>query len=147
MKRIILTIAVTTFLAGTIFTGCNQATPKEEAAQENLQDAKQELKEAQKEATAEEWIAFKTETDMKIQKNEIRIAELKVKIKKQGKAFDALYQKKVDQLEQKNSDLKSRMAEYEKTTHSNWESFKREFNHDMDELGQAFTDLTVDNKK
>jgi hypothetical protein len=42
MKRIILTIAVTSFLVGAIFTGCNSATPKEEAAQENLQDAKQE---------------------------------------------------------------------------------------------------------
>ena len=30
---------------------------------------------------------------------------------------------------------------------SNWESFKREFNHDMDEIGQALKDLTVDNKK
>jgi hypothetical protein len=42
MKRIILAIAVTKFLAGAIFTGCNRATPKEESAQENLQDAKQE---------------------------------------------------------------------------------------------------------
>jgi len=27
-----------------------------------------------------------------------------------------------------------------------WETFKREFNHDMDELGKALKDLTVDNK-
>lgn len=28
-----------------------------------------------------------------------------------------------------------------------WESFKREFNHDVDELGQALKDLTVDNEQ
>jgi hypothetical protein len=38
------------------------------------------------------------------------------------------------------------MDTYEKKQ-SDWESFKREFNHDMDELGQALKDLTVDNKK
>jgi hypothetical protein len=30
---------------------------------------------------------------------------------------------------------------------SDWVSFKREFNHDMDEIGKAFEDLTIDNKK
>jgi DNA-directed RNA polymerase subunit N (RpoN/RPB10) len=34
---------------------------------------------------------------------------------------------------------------YEKSQ-SDWEAFKREFNHDMEELGKALKDLTVDNK-
>ena len=83
---------------------------------------------------------------LKIKENEVRIAELKVKMKKPGKILDPLYEKKIEMLEQKNIDLKAKMEAYEKNQ-SDWESFKREFNHDMDELGSALKDLTVDNKK
>jgi uncharacterized protein HemX len=147
MKKTILTLAAAaTLIIGTTFTGCKSSAQKEDAAQANVQEAKQELKEVRREATAEEWNEFKSETDLKIEKNETRIAELKEKIKKQGKSLDALYEKKVDQLEQKNRDLKAKMETYGESKHSDWESFKREFNHDMDELGAAFKDLTVNNK-
>ncbi len=66
-------------------------------------------------------------------------------MKKPGKTFDDLYKQRIERLEQKIADLKTRMNEYEKNQ-TGWESFKREFNHDMDELGSALKDLTVDNK-
>jgi hypothetical protein len=154
LKKIISTLAIAMLIAGTIFTGCQSSAGKEEAAQAKVKDAKQDLKEvqneanadAQKAATAEEWKAFKSESEAKIKDHEIRIAELKAKMKKPGKTFDALYEKRIDALEQKNRDLKIRMEAYEKSQ-SDWESFKREFNHDMDELVQALKDITVDNKK
>jgi hypothetical protein len=39
------------------------------------------------------------------------------------------------------------MKAYKNDADSDWQSFKREFNHDMDELGNAFNNLTVNNKK
>jgi len=36
---------------------------------------------------------------------------------------------------------------YKNDADSDWQSFKREFNHDMDELGHSLKDFTVDNKK
>lgn len=148
MKRTIFTLAIAALLTtGTAITGCQPATPKEEAAQTRVQDAKDELNDAKRAATAEEWQAFKDETDLKINENETRIAELKNKIKKSGKSFDAIYERKIDALEQQNKDMKARVDAYEKTGKSEWESFKREFNHDMDELGNALRDLTVDNKR
>jgi len=118
-----------------------------------VQDARQDLNAAQKEAneigqelaTAEEWATFKSESEVKIKENEIRITEITVKMKKPGEIFDELYEKRIADLEQQNKDLRARLIAYEKSQ-SNWESFKREFNHDMDELGQALKDLTVDNK-
>lgn len=154
MKKTIISYAIaSTLVAGLILTGCQSASQKEEAAKENVQEAKEELKEvrddankeAQKVASAEEWKTFKMETAEKIRNNEIRIAELKVKMKKPGKILDGLYEKRIEALEQRNNDLKMRIENYEKNQ-SDWESFKREFNHDMDELGQAFKDITVDNK-
>lgn len=148
MKKTFLAIALTsTIIGGTIFTGCKSSPTKVEAAQEKVDDAKQELKEAQRTATAEEWQEFKDETDAKIKSNESSITEFKLKMKKTGRKLDAAYQEKIDMLEQQNKDMKLRIDGYEYRTQSNWDSFKLEFNHDMDELGNALKDLTVDNKK
>ena len=150
----IFILAVTSLMAGTIFTGCQSSTKKQQAAQDKVQDARQDLNAAkknanevaQKAATAEEWKTFKSESELKIKDNEIRINELTVKMKKPGELFDALYEKKITNLGQQNKDLKARLEAYEKSQ-TNWESFKREFNHDMDAIGQSLKDLTVDNKK
>ena len=39
------------------------------------------------------------------------------------------------------------MSDYKADGKENWEKFKAEFGHDMDELGNAFRDLTVKNVK
>lgn len=154
MKTLVINFLVSLLiLAVAIFGGCQSSAEKVENAKENVDEAKEELQEVKAEAqadaikvaNAEEWRVFKTETELKIKENEDRIAELKAKMKKSGKTFDAMYEKNINTLEQKNKDLKVRLNGYE-TNQSDWESFKREFNHDMDELGQALKDLTVNNK-
>jgi ethanolamine ammonia-lyase small subunit len=155
MKKAIFILTITTFMAGSVLVGCQSSTKKEEAAQENVQEAQEDLMDAQNEvavqeqkaATAEEWQDFKNKTNATIDANETRIAQFKVNMKSTGKSADAIYLKKIEALEQKNKDLKVRMNAYKNDTNSDWSSFKREFNHDMDELGTALKDLTVDNKK
>ena len=132
---------------------CQSNADKLDNAQEKVAEEREELAEAKKEAnevaqqvaTAEQWQEFKTETERKIKENEIRIADLREKMKKSGKTLDSVYAKNIDDLEQKNKNLRTRLDQYD-TQSSDWERFKREFNHDMDELGQAIKDLTVDNK-
>ena len=141
-------------MAGAIFISCQSANQKQDAAQDKVQDAKQELNAAQKDAnaaaevvaTAEEWEVFRNESELKVKDNETRIADLNVKMKKPGETFDAVYDKKITKLEQQNKDMRGMLAAYDKSQ-TNWESFKREFNHDMDEIGQSLKDLTVDNKR
>jgi len=154
MKNTIFTLFVaTSMLAGTLFTGCQSSATKEDAANAKVDEAQQELIEAQQEAdieaqkvaTADEWTEFKLESEIKISEYEIRIKAIREQMKKPGRTFDDLYKKRIEQLEQKIADLKTRMNDYEKNQ-SGWEVFKREFNHDMDELGIALKDLTVDNK-
>ncbi|MBK6967238.1 MAG: hypothetical protein IPH20_25920 [Bacteroidales bacterium] len=154
MKNTFFTLLfATSMLAGTLLTGCQSSATKEEAANAKVDEAQQDLMEAQQDAdieaqkvaTADEWNAFKTESEIKISEYEIRIKALKDQMKKPGKTFDDLYKKRIEQLEQKIADLKTRMNDYEKNQ-SGWEEFKREFNHDMDELGIALKDMTVDNK-
>ncbi|MFV8373269.1 hypothetical protein [Flavobacterium sp. LB2P74] len=154
MKKTLFTLAITTFMAGTVLTGCQNTSKKEEAAldnvedaRENLDDAKEELSDARKVATEEEWNTFKESTDATIAQNEMRIAEMKASMKKTGKSIDEEYAKKIAILEQKNNDIKAKIKTYKNDTSSDWESFKQEYNRDMDELGQALKNLTVNNKE
>jgi hypothetical protein len=153
MKKSIFTLAVATFMIGSVVTSCKPNTDKEQTAQESIDsakvavtDAEADLDEAKRVATAEEWQAFKDETNAKIDDNNAKIAELKLKIKKTGKDIDKVYQKSIDTMEQKNKDLKIKMDSYRNDVNSDWKSFKNEFNHDMDELGKSLKDFTVNNK-
>lgn len=154
MKKIIFTLTVTAFMTLTILVSCKPSTNEEmvledrvEIAKDDVREAKDSLAVARKEANKDEWEAFKSQTDSVINYNEARIAELKLKMKKTGKSIDDKYKENIDVLEQKNRDLKAKTATYKKDRNADWQSFKREFNHDMDEIGQALKDLTVDNKK
>jgi len=153
MKKLIFIPMVAIFSIATTFISCKPSA-KEEAAQENLQiaeddvqDAKEDLAEAKRQANAEEWQSFKNDMNTVIEKNDAKIAELKQNIKNSKKEANVEYEKKIDALKEKNEDLKVKMQTYKNDADSDWQSFKREFNHDTDELGKALKDLTVDNKK
>lgn len=151
MKTIIYIIAISTLMFATIVVGCQTSAKKEETAKdaladarENMEDAKEELMVAKKEATAEEWKKFKVETNSRITENEIRIAALKAKMKNTGNSIDAMYVKKIVELEQKNKAVKIKVDSYKNDTSDDWESFKLEYDHNMDQLSQALKDITVD---
>jgi hypothetical protein len=154
MKKSILFLAITMMIAGTITTSCDTPEKKEEAAREDVNEAKEDLKEAQAEANAnamkvanaEEWKAYKDETEIKIKANEVRIAELKRLKQKPGKVFDKMFESNIETLEKRNADLRAKLIGYE-SSQSDWEAFKREFNSDMDGIKKSLEDLSVDNKK
>jgi hypothetical protein len=144
--------------AMSLFTSCalpekkveNAQTWMVDEAQEKVTDAKSNLAEAQKKANAEAenavaWEAYKAEWEVIVHDNDQRIAELKAGMKKARKSIQVLYKEKITILEKRNAALKARIAAYDKNQ-SNWESFKTEFDHDMNELGTALKDFRVDNK-
>lgn len=154
MKKSIFNLAVVTCIAGILLVSCKPSTNEEKESQEkveiardNLEDAKDSLAVARKEATKQELEAFRNSGDSIIRINNLKIAGLKLKINETGKSIDATYQKNIDILEQKNEDLKVKMDTFKNDANSDWQSFKREFKHDTDEIGKALKDLTVNNKK
>jgi hypothetical protein len=155
MKKITLFAAITIpLMAGIILTGYLSSTQKQKAAQTKMLYAKGDLiaaqddanEVAQNAATAEEWNTFRNESELKIRDNEIRIAELNVILKNPGEIFDAGNEKKIAILKLQNKDMKARLEAYEKIQ-SNWETFKREFNHDMITIGDELKALTIDSNK
>lgn len=152
-KPIFNLIIAATLMAGFTLTGCQTPEQKADAAETNVEDAQKELAEAKEDkmtadknaVDAAEWQKFRMDTEAKIKANEIRIVELREKKKTSGQKLDVVYTQRIDTLEQRNIGMRTWMNDYE-NSNTDWALFKREFNHDMDELGKALKDLTVDNK-
>lgn len=62
---------------------------------------------------ANEWLKFKAESQVKILDNEKRIADLKVQMNKPRKTFDGLYRTRIEKLEAKNNELKTKLNNYD----------------------------------
>jgi len=147
-------LAIAMLITSGSFIGCQSPTEKKEAAEKDLQEAKQDVREAQQEvvdslhraATVAEYEAFKADAQVRIKRNNDRIAELRVKRSKPGKAMDEYYETRIVALEKRNRELKEEIDSYDRSR-SDWGEFKREFNHDMNEIGEAIEDLFEDNKK
>ncbi len=146
MKKTILVFAAIACISGPLLTGCNTSSEKVEHAQEDVKDAKMDLKEA-KEDYLVDVENYRKETAEKIEANNQSIAEFKARKEADKKEAREEYNEKVAKLEQKNTDLQKKMDDYKMDGKDNWEKFKIEFNHDMEELGQSFKDLTVKNTK
>jgi len=149
MKKTILILAITVFMAGTMLISCQSSADKVKNAQDKVQDANnkvvianQELNQAIKDSVQQ----FKKESEEQIIANEKSIAEFKAKIAKEKKENRALYQKRLAELEQQNSDMKKRLEEFREDGKENWISFRNKFNHDMEEIGKSFHDFWVKNR-
>lgn len=152
MKKSVFTFALTAFIIATVLVSCQDTSKKEEQARDNVEDARRDLDDAKKElsdarqaATAEEWKSFRASTDSTIRQNELQIAKMKANMKNKGKSIDAMYAKKIEELEQKNNNIKLQVQAYKNDTNSDWEAFKEEYNRDINELGTAMKNFTVDN--
>lgn len=129
MKKILV-------LAIALFTGVvANAQTKAKAETDNSKvtvDYKQDDKES-----------FKQEINEKIAKNEQKIAEMRADAKKDKDKMDAKVQKKIDDLEARNNKLRDKINSYDGK--SDWAKFKKEVNHDANELGTAIADVFKDN--
>lgn len=143
-------------IIGLFFISCETSTQKVENAETKVQESQDNLKvaeqkvadaQAQKNMTDEQLIVFKQETELKIKENENRIVELKRQMKSAGKLLDAAYRKNIDALDRKNIEMRDRIDAYKTQNQDDWQRFKSEFTHDMDELGRALKDFNVNYKK
>jgi uncharacterized protein YggE len=139
-------------MAGIILAGCQTPAQKEAAAETKIDSAQSNLNSAQTDLNATkaelnpEYPAFKRDAEEQIADNDKKIAKLRSKLTDSDSPANDMRSKKIDKLQQQNADLKSRLYGYE-TERSDWVAFKVRFNHDKDDLNQAFTDFGKDLKK
>ena len=144
MNKIITLSMVSIIVA--IIVGCTSPAEKVGVAQENVIEANKKLSDANSEYLAD-ITKYKKETKITIAENEKSIAEFNLRVLKEKKQARVDYEAKIKALNQKNTDLKKKLDDYKATGKEDWESFKKEFNHDMDELGKAFKNFSINNVK
>ncbi len=149
MNKPILMLALTGFFLANVLTSCHQSSSssidnKEDKllkAKEEVIEAKQDLNQALKDSIR----MFKMDAQAMIAENNRKIDEFKEKIANDKRSARVKYEAKIKDLEGLNKDLQKRLDEFNEENGDKWASFKREFNHDMDEVGNSLRDLTVDN--
>ncbi|NBB29540.1 peptidase M23 [Cellulophaga sp. BC115SP] len=146
MKTFFLTYILLGGCGLTTVSSCNSPIKKVDHAKAAVMEADSNLIKANQEYL-KEVAQYKQETAEKIAMNDKSIAEFKARVALEKKSAKKDYLLKIEKLEKKNSDLKKRMDEFRADNKKNWKAFKKEFNHDMDEIGKAFKDLTVKNVK
>lgn len=145
IRKSIVTLGLVAFTTALILLGgCKSPNEKNRAAK--VDKAAEKLIEA-RQNYIEEYEAFKTEANIKIEANEKAIAKLKEDGKKNNKETKAVLDKKLAALELKNQELKDKIRDSKEDDNERWETFKLEFKYDMDNLGQALKDLTTNNTK
>ena len=152
MKKTILVSALVVTVVGAVITSCKSSSEKVADAENNVQVAKMDLRAVQRDsmiavqkvANVEEWKIFRNESQVKIKNNEIRIDALKSKMKIAGQTYNTEFKMRIDSLEMRNKELVIRMDNYDRGK-NDWETFKLEFNRDVDRLGVSLTKFTVKN--
>ncbi len=117
-----------------------QESKKAAKARKEVAEAKKDLKEAKIDSAAD-FQKFKKESEIKIQDNQKKIAELRAKKSNDSKEVREKYDKKVVALEVKNNDLKKKIKNADDTKTSMWTSFKHGFNTDMQDLEAAIKSI------
>jgi hypothetical protein len=167
MKKPMITLAAAfIFGVATVLSSCStvdqkaRADQKVESEKDDLRDEKKDVQDAREDVqdarevanleaqklTPDDWKKYQADAEAKIKKNEARIIELRSKIKESGTAMDDSREKKIAELEKQNWDLRTRLNSFD-ANNGKFDEFKREFDHDMDEIGKGLKDITVDNKK
>jgi Flp pilus assembly protein CpaB len=150
MKKLILSLAVVAFIAGTISTSFGQVPDKQSVkARENLKEekkdvvvAKQDLKVAQKDSISE-YQKLTKESEIKFKSNEKSISDLRAAITKNNSKEQATDQKKLSLLEDKNNSLKKELADYKVLGQKEFTAFKTEFNRDLVQLAKDLKDFKI----
>lgn len=153
MKNMISTIAISALIVGTVISGCDSSSKKVEVAreevktsQDNAQVAQDNLNKAIQDST-NEFLKFKSESDMKIDNYEKTISAIKVKLEAEKKYNTKLNKKNLTDLEMKRAELKKTLAEYKREGRSDWTEFKNKLNKDINDLDKSIANFFVDEKK
>lgn len=165
MKPLVtLILILTTFVTLSFLSSCGDASKKNlENAGENLKEAGADLNKAAISANEEariksqqDWQKFKNEADSTILAFEKKIKETKVEIAKANNKNKAKLNSELEKMEQdlnekkeiliqKNAEFEADQQMFNESMVTKYESFRREFKHDNDELGTALKNLFRDN--
>ena len=135
--------------SGAFFMSCSSSRNEVEISESNVEEKQGDLEYAIMNY-AMRCNKFQEESDDNIIINEQLIAESKLYSNDKINGEKIIYEKKISVLEAKNEKLKEKLndyIEYNEEDYEKQESFKREFNNDMNELNESLRDIGKNNVK
>jgi TolA-binding protein len=141
-----LTLTIAALAAVVTMSSCDSPAKKVEKANTNLNEAEANYNQSVIDSIAD-YENFKRDAETRIDENEKAIAAFRSRMLSENRKWKEEDQRMIDGLEQKNINLRAKIREYKENGKDEWKSFKAEFKHDMDELGDAIKGITIDNKK
>jgi predicted nucleic acid-binding Zn-ribbon protein len=115
-------------------------------AQDNLREAKSDLREANLDST-KDYIEFKKEAQQQIAENNEHIVRLREKKWNGDENNQEKYDRQVNALHEKNTELQHKIDYAHATSPSMWNDFKKEFSHDIGELRDAIKSIGTNDVK
>jgi len=146
--EIFLALAIAGFLSALPFTGCQRPEDKVETAREKVAEAKQDLKEAGRDARAdwqEAWLTVKRDYDKEVAINERRILDLRKEVAAIDMRYRSTYNSRIDDLERRNTELRERLNNVKDQGDQQWEEFKTGLKREMDDLQSSLKNITIKN--
>lgn len=141
MKNTALTLIISFSLALLFLSGCNSPDQKMENAKSAVVEANHDLEQATQEYQAD-MNQYRKHSADRIAANDSAITVFKTQIANEPADVKAAHEKQLAILEQKNSDMKKKLADYKGEGKEQWETFKANYNREMNTLGEAFDKLT-----
>lgn len=146
MNKFIQKLSFSTVLLAGILTGCTSTASKVENAEENVKKEQEDVVKAN-ENLKMEIENYRKESVSKIDGNDQRIAEVRAQAEKDKSAMKSEVKTQIADLEKKNAELRTKLNDYQSDKQEDWDNFKKELNHDMDELGNSLRDFGQKNLK
>lgn len=127
---------------------CENSTEKKiENAEKNLLDEKMDVAEAKQDlhearTDSGEFLDLKSKWDNRINENELKIAELKVKAKDQKTEVRKEYEKQLNDLQAENTRLNNQLRDYRVENGQNLQAFKTSLDQDLDRLEKSIATIS-----
>lgn len=124
-------------------TACNSPEQKMENEQSEVVDeSDRELEQANREYLVD-MNQYRDEVANRIAANDSTITAFKTQMVNETGDIKTANEKQLAVLEQKNSDMKKKLADYKGEGKEQWETFKTAFDREMNTLGEAFDELST----
>jgi hypothetical protein len=144
MSKYLIACAIACVLTVPVFMGCREsAGNKMDEAKASMEKIRQDMKDTEANYM-DDWQDFKNQSLGKINANENKLQIFRDKMEKSSSDVKTKYNAAVVDLEHQNRELKDKMVRYKKEGKARWDTFKSEFNRDMDKVEASVNDLTAE---
>lgn len=150
MNKILYISALITLFSAAAIVSCQSKSTTDENTEEAISNFKEDVQQLSNDSIATtELYAFRTESERIIDLNNQRIQDYRIKISKPGMpVLDKMREKRIKELQEKNAALRVKIVEYKNNQSTTaWQTFKTDFNRDLDELNKSLDEFFSSDKK